>query len=71
MSSTVIVVPREVFSTDQKIVIFVKFPELAVDYIEVFVGKIVSNLIDVLFLFEPTNRLERNKKQEGPKMMNE
>lgn len=58
---TMVVMSDEVFFADEKVVICVKFPELAVDNIEVFVWEKVHNLVDVLFLFQHLYRLFKHK----------
>lgn len=45
-----IIMPCQVFSVDEEVVIFVEFPELAIDDVEVLVAEEVSDLIDVLLL---------------------
>ena len=47
---TMIIMPCQVFSVDEEVVIFVEFPELAIDDVEVLVAEEVSDLIDVLLL---------------------
>ena len=49
---TVVVVTVQVFFADQQVVVFVEFPEFAVNDVEVLVGKVVLYQIDVLFLVE-------------------
>ena len=38
-------------SVDEEVMIRVQFPELAVDDIEMFVGEVVSDLVDILLMF--------------------
>jgi len=40
----------EVFFVDYKIVICIKFPKPAVEDIEMFIRKVLSNFIDIFFL---------------------
>ena len=47
-----VLVSGEVLSIDDEIVVCVQLPELAVDDIEVFVGEIVADLVDVRFVFQ-------------------
>lgn len=58
---TMVIMSDEVFFADKKVVICVKFPELAVDNIEVFVWEKVHNLVYVLFLFQKLYRLFKHK----------
>lgn len=47
-----VVVSRQVFGVNVEVVVGVQLPELAVDDIEVFVGEVVSDLVDVVLLFQ-------------------
>ena len=48
---TFIIMFEQIIPADKEIMILVELPELAVDYIEVLVGKEVVDLIDVLLFF--------------------
>jgi len=51
-------IPREVFLVYQEIVISVKLPEAAVEYIKMFIGEVLSNFVNVLFISHlPQNSL--------------
>jgi len=54
---TVVVVSTEIFFTDEKVVIAVKFPELAVDDVEVLIREEVHYLVDVFFDIQPADCL--------------
>lgn len=56
--STIVIVPSEVSLADDEIVIGVEFPELAVDDIEVFVGEILRDEVDILFRLEAGEDVE-------------
>ena len=45
-----VIVPRQVLSVDEEVMVFVKLPEFTVDDVEVLVAEEVSDLIDVLLL---------------------
>ena len=53
---TVIVVTGQVLFIDEKIMIFIELPELAVNDIKVFVAEEVGNLINVFLFFQQTHR---------------
>lgn len=55
---TVVVVTCEIRLRDGKVVIAVKFPELAVDDVEVLVGEELRDQIDVLLVFEASEDLK-------------
>ena len=46
-----ICMPGQVLSVDEEVMIRVQFPELAVDDVEMFIGEVVSDLVDVLLIF--------------------
>ncbi len=48
--STVIIVSGQIFPIDEEVVVFVQFPELAVDDVKMFVAEEVRNLVDVFLL---------------------
>ena len=51
-------IPREIFLVYQEIMVSVKLPEAAVEYIKMFIGKVLSNFVDVLFVSHlPENSL--------------
>jgi len=52
--STVVVVSTEIFFADEQVVVAVQLPELAVDDIEMLVRKVVCDLVDVVFVLQPT-----------------
>lgn len=54
-----VVILRQVPVVYQQVVVRVQLPELAVDDIEMFVGKIVGDLIDVRLLLQCSQGLER------------
>ena len=43
-------IPRKVIFVDQKIVIGVELPEPTVQYIEVFIGKVLPDHVDIVFI---------------------
>ena len=43
---------QQVFAIDEKVMVGIKLPELAVDYIKVLVAKEVSDLVDVILILE-------------------
>ena len=47
---TMVIVPRQVFSIDEEVVVFVKLPEFTVDDVEVLIAEEIGDLIDVLLL---------------------
>jgi len=47
----------EVFFADEQVVVAIELPELAVDDVEVFVGEVVCDLVNVVLILKPTNRL--------------
>ena len=49
---TVVVVPRQVLGVNVEVMIGIQLPELAVDDVEVFVGEVVGDLVDVVFFFQ-------------------
>lgn len=49
---TMVVVSGQVFGVNVEVVVGVQFPELAVDDIEVLIGEVVSDLVDVVLLLE-------------------
>lgn len=49
---TMVIMASEVLLTNVQVVVFVKFPELAVDNVEVLVRKEVTHLIYILLLTE-------------------
>ena len=59
---TVVGMPRQVLGINEQIMIRVQLPELAVDDVEMFVREIISDYVDVLFIFQ---RLENLKELEG------
>ncbi len=56
MQLTMVIVPGQVLPVDEKVVVLVQFPELAVDDVEVFVAEEISDLVDVLLLENPENQ---------------
>lgn len=54
---TVIVVSRQVFGVNVQVMVSVQFPKLAVDDVEVLVGEVVSDLVDVVLLLQQSQRL--------------
>lgn len=53
-----VVVSRQVFGVNIKVVVGVQLPELAVDYVEVLVGEVVGDLVDVVLLLQQCQRLQ-------------
>ena len=53
-----VVMAGEVLLVDEEVVVFVQFPELAVDDVEVLVGEVVSDLIDVVLLLQQGQGLQ-------------
>lgn len=49
---TMVVVSTQVFGVNVEVMVGVQLPELAVDDVEVFVGEVVSDLIDVVLLLQ-------------------
>lgn len=47
-----VVVSTQVFGVNVEVMVGVQLPELAVDDVEVFVGEVVSDLIDVVLLLQ-------------------
>ncbi len=47
-----VVVSRQVFGVDVKVVVGVQLPELAVDDVEVFIREVVRDLVDVVLLLQ-------------------
>lgn len=55
---TMVVVSRQVFRVDVEVMVGVQLPELAVDDIEVFVGEVICDLIDVVLLLQQGQGLQ-------------
>lgn len=55
---TVVVVSRQVFGVNVEVVVGVQLPELAIDDVEVFVGEVVSDLVDVVLLLQQGQGLQ-------------
>lgn len=53
-----VVVSRQVFGVDVEVVVSVQLPELAVDDVEVFVGEVVGDLVDVVLLLQQGQGLQ-------------
>ena len=49
-----VVVSAEIFFADEQVVVTVQLPELAVDDIEMLVREVVCDLVDVVFVLQPT-----------------
>ena len=49
-SLTMVIVPRQVLSVDEEVMVLVKLPEFTVDDVEVLVAEEVGDLVDVLLL---------------------
>ena len=45
-----VIVPRQVLSVDEEVMVLVKLPEFTVDDVEVLVAEEVGDLVDVLLL---------------------
>lgn len=58
LAPTVVVVSRQVFGVDVEVVVCVKLPELAVDDVEVLIGEVVGDLVDVVLLLQQGQRLQ-------------
>jgi hypothetical protein len=43
-------VPREIFLVNQKVMVGIQFPETAVQHIEMLVGEVLSDFINVFFV---------------------
>jgi|SRR6218665_317242 len=63
--STLVVVSQKVGLAQKKVMVKVELPEFAVDDIEMFIGEVVDNAIDVLLIFKETNRLKINYKEQN------
>lgn len=55
---TMVVVPRQVLGVDVEVVVGVQLPELAVDDVEVLVGEVVGDLVDVVLLLQQRQGLQ-------------
>lgn len=55
---TVVVVSPQIFGVNVQIMISVQLPKLAVDDVKVFVGEVVSDLIDVVLFFQQGQSLK-------------
>ena len=59
-----ITVSLQVLSINHEVVITVQLPELAVDDIEVFIGEVSGDFIDVILLLQFCQHLEGGRKEE-------
>lgn len=55
---TVVVVSAQVFGIDVQVVVGVQLPKLAVDDVEVFIGEVVGDLVDVFLLLQQRQSLK-------------
>lgn len=53
-----VIVSRQVLGVNVEVVVSVQLPELAVDDVEVFVGEVVGDLVDVVLFFQEGQRLQ-------------
>ena len=60
-----VVVSREVSLVDVEVVVFVEFPELAVDHIEMFVGEEIFDLVDVVLVLQSFHSLNTHREGRG------
>lgn len=56
---TVVIVPCQVLGVDEKVVICVQLPEFTVNDVEMLVGEIVCDLVNVILLFQQGQRLNK------------
>ena len=56
-------VSREVLRINDEVVICVKFPELAVDDVEMLIGEVVSHSINILFFLQASKNLREGEKE--------
>lgn len=59
--STSVAVLRQVVTADEQIVVRVELPEFTVNNVEVLVGEVVVDAIDVVFLLEPIESLDQRR----------
>lgn len=50
--NTVIVVTSQIFLIDKEVVIFIEFPKLAIDDVEMLVTEVVSDLVNIFLFFQ-------------------
>jgi hypothetical protein len=55
MVLTSIIVFAQVMLVNNEIVVFVQFPKFAVNHVEVFIRKVLCNLVDVFFFIKQSN----------------
>lgn len=53
-----VIVSRQVFGVNVEVMVGVQLPELAVDDVEVFVGEVICDLVDIVLLFQQGQRLQ-------------
>lgn len=58
---TLIVVSSQIFLVYVEVMVSVQFPEFAINDIEMLIRKIISDLIDVFFLFQKGQGLKRRE----------
>lgn len=53
-----VVVSCQIFGVDVQVMVSVQLPKLAVDDVEVLIGEVVRDLVDVVLLLQESQRLQ-------------